>query len=60
MNPVVTKIFPRFGPIGGGTMVSIEGSSLNIGNDDSTAITLAGQKCYIRYSLSNSINNLFY
>ncbi len=49
-NPVVTAVFPRFGPISGGTMVSIKGSSLNIGGDDSTVITLAGQNCVIRYN----------
>ncbi len=48
MNPVVTAVFPRFGPINGGTMVSIKGFSLNIGGDDSTIITLAGQNCVIR------------
>ncbi len=47
-NPTITSIYPRYGPISGGTLVAIEGSSLNTGGEDSAVISLAGQDCVIR------------
>ncbi len=47
-NPTITSIYPRYGPISGGTLVAIEGSSLNTGDDGSAVISLAGQDCVIR------------
>ena len=46
--PVISSVFPLYGPISGGTRVSIRGSELNIGDTALTTATIAGVECDIR------------
>ena len=43
--PVITGISPSRGPTDGGTLVSIIGTDLNIGNTERTEITVAARPC---------------
>ena len=43
--PVITGISPSKGPTDGGTLVSIIGTDLNIGNTERTEITVAARPC---------------
>ena len=47
-KPSVTSIFPAFGPIAGGTLITIRGSNLDIGNVEETHVTLNGKECIIQ------------
>ncbi|EGW15358.1 Plexin-B2 [Cricetulus griseus] len=43
--PVITRIQPETGPLGGGIRVTIHGSNLGVTADDVKKITVAGQNC---------------
>ena len=45
--PVISSVFPLYGPISGGTRVSIRGSELNISDTALTTATIAGVECKI-------------
>ena len=49
----VTSISPSFGPMAGGSLVSIRGSNLNVGNQENTTVTFqqsgAQAKCDIQW-----------
>lgn len=56
--PVITKIQPETGPLGGGIRVTIHGSNLGIRADDVQRVTVAGQDCVFEpelYSVSTRI-----
>lgn len=56
--PIITKIQPETGPLGGGIRVTILGSNLGIRADDVRSITVAGQNCAFdpeQYSVSTRI-----
>nr|XP_021494603.1 plexin-B2 isoform X2 [Meriones unguiculatus]XP_021494604.1 plexin-B2 isoform X2 [Meriones unguiculatus]XP_021494605.1 plexin-B2 isoform X2 [Meriones unguiculatus] len=56
--PVITRIQPETGPLGGGIHVTIHGSNLGIRADDVKKITVAGQNCAFEpkwYSVSTRI-----
>ncbi|XP_072452533.1 plexin-B2 isoform X3 [Notamacropus eugenii] len=56
--PVITKIEPETGPLGGGIRVTILGSNLGIRADDVKRITVAGKHCDFQraqYSVSTRI-----
>ena len=44
-QPAVLSMFPSYGPQSGGTMVTIHGQALNIGNLSNTAVFLNGVPC---------------
>ena len=46
--PVISSVFPLYGPISGGTRVIIRGSELNISDTALTTATIAGIECDIR------------
>ena len=46
--PTVSDIFPRYGPRSGGSLVTVRGSELGIGNTDLTMVELAGLRCIIQ------------
>ncbi|XP_067292972.1 hepatocyte growth factor receptor isoform X2 [Pseudorasbora parva] len=46
VNPVITEIFPEFGPKSGGTMLTITGSFLDSGN--SQLVTLGNATCVLQ------------
>ena len=43
LEPTVTKIVPNIGPVAGGTLVTVRGVYLDIGNQDDTVVYLDGQ-----------------
>ena len=45
--PKITSVHPRYGPVSGGTIVTISGSELNVGNTENISITIAGEHCEI-------------
>lgn len=45
-NPLVTKIYPKSGPLGGGTKVTIEGQNLGTNRDEVT-VHIGSYKCAI-------------
>ncbi|XP_043737298.1 plexin-B2 isoform X2 [Cervus elaphus] len=56
--PVVTRIQPETGPLGGGIRITILGSNLGVRADDVKRVTVAGQNCAFepeRYSVSTRI-----
>lgn len=56
--PVITRIQPETGPLGGGIRVTILGSNLGIRANDVKSITVAGQNCTFepkQYSVSTRI-----
>ncbi|XP_036134142.1 plexin-B2 [Molossus molossus] len=56
--PVITKIQPETGPLGGGIRITILGSNLGVRADDVKRITVAGQNCAFepeQYSVSTRI-----
>ncbi|XP_028387641.1 plexin-B2 isoform X1 [Phyllostomus discolor] len=56
--PVVTRIQPETGPLGGGIRVTILGSNLGVQADDVKRVTVAGRDCAFdpeRYSVSTRI-----
>ncbi|XP_054426426.1 plexin-B2 [Pteronotus mesoamericanus] len=56
--PVITRIQPETGPLGGGIRVTILGSNLGIRADDVKRVTVAGRNCAFepeRYSVSTRI-----
>ncbi|XP_062930807.1 plexin-B2 isoform X2 [Cynocephalus volans] len=56
--PVITKIQPETGPLGGGIHITIFGSNLGVRADDVKRITVAGQNCAFepeQYSVSTQI-----
>ncbi|XP_011385030.1 plexin-B2-like [Pteropus vampyrus] len=56
--PVITRIQPETGPLGGGIRVTILGSNLGVRADDVKRVTVAGQDCTFepgRYSVSTRI-----
>lgn len=56
--PVITRIQPETGPLGGGILVTIHGSNLGVKADDVKKITVAGQNCAFEprgYSVSTRI-----
>ncbi|XP_056596522.1 hepatocyte growth factor receptor isoform X2 [Triplophysa dalaica] len=46
VNPVITEIFPEFGPKSGGTMLTIRGSFLNSGNVQ--MVTIGSATCVLQ------------
>ena len=44
LEPVVTEIVPSFGPVAGGTLVTVRGVYLDIGNQQDTVVYLDGQR----------------
>ena len=46
-QPVVSEIFPPFGPKSGGVEVAVRGSGLNIGNTENTQVMLNGVNCSV-------------
>ncbi|XP_005379612.1 PREDICTED: plexin-B2 [Chinchilla lanigera] len=56
--PVITRIQPETGPLGGGIRITILGSNLGIRASDVKSITVAGQNCTFepeQYSVSTRI-----
>ncbi|VFV33934.1 plexin-b2-like [Lynx pardinus] len=56
--PVITRIHPETGPLGGGIRITILGSNLGVRADDVKRITVAEQNCVFqpeRYSVSTRI-----
>ncbi|KAM9228913.1 plexin-B2 isoform 2-T4 [Dugong dugon] len=56
--PVISRIRPETGPLGGGIHITILGSNLGIKADDVRRVTVAGQNCTFepeRYSVSTRI-----
>ncbi|KAG8517997.1 Plexin-B2 [Galemys pyrenaicus] len=56
--PVITKIQPKTGPLGGGIRITILGSDLGVKADDVKSITVAGRNCVFQpelYSVSTRI-----
>ncbi|XP_036721213.1 plexin-B2 isoform X1 [Balaenoptera musculus] len=56
--PVITRIQPETGPLGGGIRITILGSDLGVRADDVKRVTVAGQNCAFepeRYSVSTRI-----
>uniref|UniRef100_A0A8C0NIB0 Plexin B2 n=1 Tax=Canis lupus familiaris TaxID=9615 RepID=A0A8C0NIB0_CANLF len=56
--PVITRIHPETGPLGGGIRITILGSNLGVTADDVKRVTVAGQNCAFepeRYSVSTRI-----
>ncbi|EGW01043.1 Plexin-B2 [Cricetulus griseus] len=56
--PVITRIQPETGPLGGGIRVTIHGSNLGVTADDVKKITVAGQNCAFEpkwYSVSTQV-----
>ncbi|XP_058424041.1 plexin-B2 isoform X1 [Diceros bicornis minor] len=56
--PVITRIQPETGPLGGGIRITIHGSNLGVRADDIKRVTVAGQNCTFepeRYSVSTRI-----
>lgn len=45
--PTVMEIFPSSGPMAGGSLVSVRGSHLDIGNQENTSVYLDGQNTTI-------------
>ena len=43
LEPTVTEIAPNIGPVAGGTMVTVRGVDLDIGNQADTVVYLDGQ-----------------
>ena len=46
-QPVVSEVFPHFGPKSGGVEVAVRGSGLNIGNTENTQVMLNGVNCSV-------------
>ena len=46
-QPVIQSVFPTYGPLSGGTLVTIFGQALNIGNVANTVVSLNGALCII-------------
>lgn len=44
-QPVLLSVFPSYGPLSGGTMVTIYGQALTVGNFENTAVFLNGVPC---------------
>nr|XP_031319391.1 plexin-B2 [Camelus dromedarius] len=56
--PVITRIQPETGPLGGGIRITILGSNLGVRADDVKRVTVAGRTCAFepeRYSVSTRI-----
>lgn len=56
--PVITRIQPETGPLGGGIRITILGSNLGVRADDVKRVTVAGRSCAFdpeRYSVSTRI-----
>ena len=50
ISPRVTRVFPSRGPQAGGTLLTVYGTDLNIGNTEDTRITLVGgTECSVKY-----------
>ncbi len=47
-TPSITAVNPAFGPVSGGVLVNMTGSSLAIGNVDNTRVTFNGTDCIIQ------------
>ncbi len=47
-TPSITAVNPAFGPVSGGMLVNVTGSSLAIGNVDNTRVTFSGTDCIIQ------------
>ena len=45
LTPSVDEVVPSFGPVSGGSVLSVRGSNLNIGNVEDTRVTLNGEEC---------------
>ncbi len=45
-TPSITAVNPQFGPLSGGVLVNVTGSSLAIGNVDNTRVTFNGTDCF--------------
>nr|XP_003921108.1 hepatocyte growth factor receptor isoform X1 [Saimiri boliviensis boliviensis] len=52
VDPIITSISPRYGPMSGGTLLTLTGNYLNSGN--SRHISIGGKTCTLK-SVSNSI-----
>ena len=44
----IVGIFPAFGPIAGGSLITVRGNNLDIGNVEETCVTLNGKECIIQ------------
>ncbi len=47
-HPIVTEVWPTYGPFSGGTILRLTGSALNISNTIQTAVTAANINCRIQ------------
>lgn len=45
--PHVASVHPRYGPVSGGTVVTISGSALNVGNMEAIRVQIAERVCEI-------------
>ena len=43
--PNITSVQPRYGPLSGGTLVTISGTALDVGNTETTTVTIAEVRC---------------
>ncbi len=47
-TPSVTAVDPSFGPVSGGVLVTVTGTSLAIGNMNNTMVTFNGTDCAVQ------------
>ncbi len=40
LNPIVSSVKPTFGPMAGGTILTVRGTALRVGNHENTRVTL--------------------
>ena len=45
--PKITSVYPRYGPVSGGTLVTISGSALDAGNIEEIAVFISEEVCNI-------------
>ena len=45
--PNIMSVQPRYGPLSGGTLVAMSGTALDVGNTETTTVTIAEEQCYI-------------
>lgn len=46
--PLISSVVPLYGPVSGGTTVTVKGSDLNISDISETKLLIAGESCIIQ------------
>ena len=49
LEPVVTSVYPLWGPVAGGSRLMIRGTHFNIGNTSGTRVLLGDTACNVTY-----------